>query len=313
MASMYSRFGTDSGAHLRNLILGALSDKDQTDAPASSGIMSRSSAPPEQLTSRFSGMSSPEAVIKPSTEDRGNTYLERFATMLGMASDDPEAVANAVLPREDQGMPDMSEWDNLPPPPGSRSQTRQALGTAPDTTNRGEGTFNLEEALDTVMANEGGFQQLRRDRGNYVGNRLIGTNFGVTPAALADYRGVEPESITVADMRNLTEEEARQIFLDDYYFKPGLDRLPQELQANVFDMYVNSGRNAIRILQDMAGVEEDGVLGPETLEAVRNAGITNDMYAQRRIEYYNRLARNDPSQRGFLQGWLNRARKYFEG
>lgn len=139
---------------------------------------------------------------------------------------------------------------------------------------------------------------------------MIGTNRGITPSALAEYRGVDPSNITVDDIRNVTEEEARSIFMDNYYFKPGLDRLPEHLQANVFDMYVNSGTNAISILQDLVGVERDGILGPETLEALENTNITNEMYADRRIQYYNSVARNNPSQRQFLQGWLNRANRY---
>lgn len=305
MAGIYSRFGSDSPAHIRNLILGALAD---TPEPSNAGIMSRTGQPPSQMQSRFSGVSGPSPIIQSpdAPEERSRSFIEGFATMLGMASDDPEAVANAVLPRETAEEPDMSAWESLPPAPGQervRSNFRENQGS--------EGSsFNLESALDEVMANEGGFQQLRNDRGNYVNGRLIGTNFGVTPAALAEYRGVDASSITVDDIRNLDEGEARQIFLDNYYFRPGLDRLPEHLQANVFDMYVNSGTNAIKILQDMLGVEEDGILGPETLEALENTNITNDMYADRRIQYYTGVARNRPSQRGFLDGWINRANRY---
>lgn len=311
MAGNYSRFGTSSPERIRSLIMGAGPDQDLTTS-GSEGIMSRAPQPTGQVRSRFSGVSGPVALTESSPTETGNSFLENFFIMLGRSADDPENVASAVAPMKGDPAVDLGEWENMPPAPGSQSSTRQALGTAPrsSSTRSESGTFNLDIALNEVLENEGGFQQLRQDRGNYVNGRLIGTNFGVTPKALAEYRGVDPKSITVEDIRNLEEDEARDIFLDNYYFKPGLDRLPQDLQANVFDMYVNSGRNAISILQDLAGVERDGVLGPDTIEALRNTNITNEMYANRRIEYYNSVARNNPSQRGFLQGWLNRARKY---
>lgn len=330
MAGNYSRFGNSSPERIRNLITGAKSNQDLTTA-GSEGIMSRAPLATSQISSRFAGRSRPTPITVSDTEDtgrsrptrvsasgsgsRGNSFLESFFFLLGSASDDPEEVADAVAPMKGDPAVDLSEWENMPPAPGRESPTRQALGTAPRTsstgaTNRDTAVFDMESALDEIMESEGGFQQLRADRGNYVEGRLIGTNRGITPNALAEHRGVDPSTITVDDIKNVSDEEAREIFLEKYYFANGLDRLPQHLQANVLDMYVNSGTNAISILQDLLGVERDGIIGPETLEALENTNITNEMYANRRIQYYNAVARNRPSQRGFLRGWLNRASKY---
>ena len=314
MASIYNRFGTESPARIRELIAGSASAQ-QTPTSGSDGIMSRATTPTPQVGSRFAGISRPTPVIEAQPAGGDNSFLENFFIMLGNSSDDPEAVANAVAPMRGEPAVDLEEWDNMPPAPGRESSTRQALGAAPTparVANRDAGAFDLDSALDEIMESEGGFQQWEEDRGNYVNGRLIGTNRGVTPNALADYRGVDPSTITVDDIKNVSDEEARDIFLQKYYFANGLDRLPQHLQANVLDMYVNSGTNAISILQDMLGVERDGILGPETLQALENSNITNQMYAERRIEYYNRVARNNPSQRRFLQGWLNRANRYME-
>jgi hypothetical protein len=316
MAGNYSRFGTSSPERIHSLITGAGPDQDLTTA-SSEGIMSRAPLPTPEIGSRFARRARPTPIVKSDTEDTGSSFLENFFIMLGRSADDPEEVANAVAPMNGDPAVDLGEWENMPPAPGRDSPTRQALGTVPrgsstGSTNRDTAVFDMESALDEIMESEGGFQQWEEDRGNYVNNRLIGTNRGITPNALAEYRGVDPSTITVDDIKNISDEEAREIFLEKYYFANGLDRLPQHLQANVLDMYINSGTNAISILQDLLGVERDGIIGPETLKALENTNITNEMYANRRIQYYNAVARNRPSQRGFLRGWLNRASKYLQ-
>ncbi len=50
-------------------------------------------------------------------------------------------------------------------------------------------------------------------------------------------------------MQAITRDQAVQIFVSEYFERPGLARLPAALQASVFDMYVNAGSNAVRILQ----------------------------------------------------------------
>jgi len=170
----------------------------------------------------------------------------------------------------------------------------------------------LSGALDEVLASEGLYQNDVQDTGNYRpdGTR-IGTMRGITPNALAAYRGIDANTLTADDMRAVTEEEARAIYRQDYYEQPRIDELPRGIQANVMDMYINAGSNAIRILQDLLGVTQDGVIGNDTLEALGNTTITNDQYADARIAYYSRLAEENPARYArYLNGWTNRANKY---
>lgn len=177
------------------------------------------------------------------------------------------------------------------------------------------GGLNLDSTLDEILVSEGGFQNRPKDTGNYrPDGTLIGTNRGVTPNALAEFKGVDPNTITEADIKAVTEDEARQIFKQLYFDKPKLNQLPVNLQEAVFDMQVNSGRNAVRILQKLAGMpkdKRDGYVGPETLRAIQGANITNEQYADARIEFYNNLVKSDPNQYGEnLAGWIARANKY---
>ena len=54
---------------------------------------------------------------------------------------------------------------------------------------------------------------------------------------------VDNEDVQVLDVARVL-----QIFIDHYFRGPGLDGLPIALQPSVFDMYVNAGNNAIKVL-----------------------------------------------------------------
>lgn len=172
----------------------------------------------------------------------------------------------------------------------------------------------VEEFIDTVLENEGGYQDSDKDTGNIVkkNGTVVGTNLGITPYTLANYRKVSPDSITVKDMQNLTEEEAREIYLNEYYLKPKLNLIEDlSLQENVFDMAVNSGPSAaIKILQRQAGADPDGILGPNTAKKVKEAGIDSNSYVDGRIDFYKNITANNPDNKKFLKGWINRAEKY---
>ena len=177
-----------------------------------------------------------------------------------------------------------------------------------------DGKVDLEKELDIILESEGGFQNRKNDSGNYRPDGvLIGTNRGITVRALAAYRNVDPNTITEEDIRNVTDEQAREIFRQNYYFKPKLYELPENIRAAVFDQYILSGPNAIKILQDIAGMpeeEQDGKVGPKTIEAIKNSKITADQYADRRELYFKRVVKKSPEKKESLEGWLNRANKY---
>jgi lysozyme family protein len=91
---------------------------------------------------------------------------------------------------------------------------------------------------------------------------------------------------------------------------------PERLREVMVDTAVNMGNTyAVQCLQDalnrLAGsqyVHVDGVLGKQTMEAVKHANqnsVAFAMCAVRMAEYARRAAKS-PTKRMFLQGWLNR-------
>ncbi|MFN0113698.1 MAG: holin-associated N-acetylmuramidase [Paracoccaceae bacterium] len=180
----------------------------------------------------------------------------------------------------------------------------------------------VDQIADEIVAREGGFVNDPDDPGGP-------TNMGVTLTTLqrvgADLTG--DGKVTVADLRRLTRKQASDIFVQDYYRRPGIDRLPEAIRASVFDMYVNAGANAVKILQrllcDMGfEVVDDGVIGPLTEAAAAHAaevapGHLADAYAIARRNYYYRLADGRPQSRKYARardggkgGWILRAETF---
>ena len=180
----------------------------------------------------------------------------------------------------------------------------------------------VEEIAKSIVAREGGFVNDPDDPGG-------ATNHGVTIHTLRRL-GLDVNrdgAVNLADVQELTQDQATEIFITHYFHKPKIAQLPSPLQPSVFDMYVNAGANAVKILQrllrDMAfDVAVDGVLGPRTLGATGRAYAAApaqmvDAYAVARRNYYFGLADQRPASRKYARtragkkgGWIKRAEEF---
>lgn len=119
----------------------------------------------------------------------------------------------------------------------------------------------LPTALDLMFGHEGGYSNVKTDRGGP-------TKYGVTHTTLAAHRGVK--SVTADQVRSMSREEAEDIYRRSYWSQSGGDSLPPGLDYAVFDFGVNSGpARAVKTLQNVLGIREDGHVGEQTLAAVR--------------------------------------------
>lgn len=170
------------------------------------------------------------------------------------------------------------------------------------------------EMVNDILRREGGFIDHPDDRGGP-------TNFGITLRTLADARSLAPDQLNAEDVRNMSIDEARQIFFDRYFSKPKIDQLPALIQPQVFDMSINHGPGAaIKMLQQVlsdTGQEcsVDGGIGDETLRcAVRATGVLGEVLVNRlvdkRVSFYRAIVDRDASQGVFLRGWLRRAEEF---
>lgn len=84
--------------------------------------------------------------------------------------------------------------------------------------------------------------------------------------------GISSKAFPLEDIKNMTEERAKQIYKTCYWDPLHCDELPEKLAMVMFDCAVNQGpRTAVKLLQRIYGLIEDGVMGPITVGAVKNA------------------------------------------
>lgn len=168
----------------------------------------------------------------------------------------------------------------------------------------------MTDVVDTILKHEGGYQNHPNDHANFVGNRMVGTKYGITPKVLAKHRGVPVRTLSAKDMMKLEKDEARAIY-EQQYVTPFAGIQDEKLRNNVIDMGVNAGpARAAKILQETLGVKADGKIGPKTLKALKDSGLTTDDYADARLGYYNRIAAENPKLQSFIGGWTNRANSF---
>ena len=181
---------------------------------------------------------------------------------------------------------------------------------------------DVETLAREIVAREGGYVNDPDDPGG-------ATKYGVT---IHTMRGLGMDldgdgQVSPADVKRLSRNQAVEIFLEHYYARPRISSLPEALQPSVFDMYVNAGANAVRILQrllDEMGEEVavDGVIGPQTIAAAKAAAAKApdhiaDAYGIARRNYYYDLADRRPRSRKFARrrdggkgGWIARAEEF---
>lgn len=71
------------------------------------------------------------------------------------------------------------------------------------------------------------------------------------------------------NVKDLTDKEIMSFVYDEFYKRPKIDQLPQEIIKPVFDFGFNSGpETAIQQLQTMVGSKADGIIGDNTISAV---------------------------------------------
>ena len=151
------------------------------------------------------------------------------------------------------------------------------------------------QAVALVLQHEGGFVQHPRDPGG-------ATKFGITRETLSRSRG-RPASVD--DVRGLTPTEAVEVYRRLYWDPLRADDLPPGLDLAVFDLAVNSGPvRAVRMLQAVLGVAADGIVGPATLGAARQADPIETIrrLARSRLGFLGRLA----TWPVFGRGWRSR-------
>lgn len=180
----------------------------------------------------------------------------------------------------------------------------------------------VDQIARAIVRREGGYVNDPDDPGG-------ATKYGVTVHTMRRL-GLDLTRDGVVDAHDvlaLSEPEAIEIFKTHYFTKPRIGDLPAALQPSVFDMYVNAGNHAVKILQRVLAkfgqsVSVDGAIGPQTCAAVKAAmaiapGHLPDAYGLERRAYYYALADSRVASRKYARtqaggkgGWIVRAEEF---
>ncbi len=127
---------------------------------------------------------------------------------------------------------------------------------------------NFDKALEFVLRWEGGYSNDPHDPGGE-------TKFGISKRSY-------PE----VNIKDLTREQAGEIYKRDYWDVMGCDARPSDFALAVFDAAVNCGIARAAIWLD--------------------SGPTIDQYLDHRQYHYETLAAKRPLMAKYLKGWMNR-------
>ena len=147
---------------------------------------------------------------------------------------------------------------------------------------------------------EGGYVNHPNDKGGC-------TNMGVTISIFRQYYG---RNKTCEDLRKLTEEQWQYIFKKGFWDRIQGDKIECQSVANMIADYVwASGVYGIKYVQKLLGVSADGIIGAKTLLAINSYPSSKELFErirQRRLDHFDAIVKNNPSQKVFLKGWKRR-------
>ena len=161
--------------------------------------------------------------------------------------------------------------------------------------------MTFDQAFERLIGHEGKFTDNPKDDGNWTGGKqgrgeLKGTKYGIAA-----------NSYPHLDIKNLTLDEAKAIYLEDFWDVIG--RAHGAVKFQLFDAAVNHGRgNAVRILQRAVRAADDGAWGPlsqAALDRMETISGHNDVllrFLAYRFKFWASLQKFD----AFGRGWTNR-------
>ncbi len=156
--------------------------------------------------------------------------------------------------------------------------------------------MKFDDIIDEVIKSEGG-SRITMDPLDAGGT----TKYGISQRAYPDL-----------DIKQLTEQEAKNIYHLDYWIPAKTDKVPAQIREIYFDMVVNFGqRSAVKVLQQACNgkntydIKVDGLIGNATIGACKN--VEPDRLRAYRVLKFARIVIKKPSQERFWFGWYRRS------
>lgn len=155
-----------------------------------------------------------------------------------------------------------------------------------------------------ILMVEGGYTNNKNDKGGT-------TNYGITKNVALMYG---------YNVANITKEQAKDIYYKRYYLKNKLDKVhSNKIALSILDWNINSGIWAIKKAQLTLNnlgymIRIDGIIGQKTIDCLNAVDVDVFLNEYHRIQelFYKAIVNNNPTQKVFLNGWLNRIKRKVE-
>lgn len=132
--------------------------------------------------------------------------------------------------------------------------------------------MEFEQAVEIILKHEGGYSNDPLDPG-------METNFGISKRAYPN-----------EDIKNMTRDRAKEIYLMDYWHKCSLDKMPPQERLMFFDCAVNQGPARAKGMYHLA------------ISLAKGAENVTGQFAKLRLDHYKHL----PGWPRFGAGWATR-------
>ena len=158
----------------------------------------------------------------------------------------------------------------------------------------------FDKIFKYILYVEGGYTDDKYDKGGK-------TKYGIIEKVARDYG-------YTGDMRDITKDIAKEIFYKKYFLKNRLNEIDnEEITLSICDWVINSGKWGLKKAQQTLNelgynLVVDGIFGNKTLQALNTVDVDKflEIYHNKQRLFYNNIVKNNPTQKKFLQGWLNR-------
>ena len=154
--------------------------------------------------------------------------------------------------------------------------------------------MEFDEIIKIVIAHEGGYVNDELDLGGE-------TKYGITKRWYPN-----------VDIKNLTMDNAIDIYYRDYWQPSKAQNLPEEIKPTYLDMCINMGKKqAVIVLQQAINsvkrkkIAVDGYIGPITIQYANK--VSKRRLQAYRCKFYANVVQDKPKQERFYYGWFKRA------
>lgn len=173
-------------------------------------------------------------------------------------------------------------------------------------------TTKFNSIIDKNLEHEGGYVNDKNDRGGE-------TNWGITKPFMEDFKYALPEGKAIP-IKELTVDDAKKLYkaLWDRY-NLGYVR-DKNVAYVIFDYMINTYHHtAAKRVQEIlnsqdASLKVDGHIGNKSLNAINNCGykwLIDEILKNRQYHHQQDVYQN-PEQRKYYAGWMNRLNKIAE-